>query len=166
MKISEIDREVRRLKELPVRLLRAEYESLWGEPTRSNNKAFLVKRIVWRRQAAERGGLSEEARQRALALAEDIELRVRPEKEIHRAYARAEVSPKPMESGRTSSLPAAGTTLVREYRGRRIEVLVRERSFEWEGKEFKSLTAVAEAVTGSAWNGRLFFSLSTKRNRK
>ena len=113
MKISEIDREVRRLKELPVRLLRAEYESLWGEPTRSNNKAFLVKRIVWRRQAAERGGLSEEARQRALALAEDIELRVRPEKEIHRAYARAEVSPKPMESGRTSSLPAAGTTLSR-----------------------------------------------------
>lgn len=163
MKTTEIDREVRRLKELPVRLLREEYELLWGEPTRSNNKAFLVKRIVWRRQATERGGLSDEARQRALALAQDVELRVRPEKEIHRAYARAAASPEPAESGRSGLLPAVGTTLVREYRGRRIEVRVTQRGFEWEGDEYRSLTAVAEAVTGSAWNGRLFFGLSTRK---
>ncbi len=166
MKMTEIDREVRRLKELPVRLLKEEYESLWGEPTRSNNRAFLVKRIVWRRQALECGGLSDEARQRALVLAKDVELRVRPEKEIHRAYARAESSPTPEVNTRSGLLPAVGTTLVREYRGRRIEVRVLERGFEWDGVEYRSLTAVAEAVTGSAWNGRLFFGLSTQRNRK
>lgn len=166
MKMTDIDREVRRLKELPVRLLRDEYETLWGEPTRSNNKSFLIKRIAWRRQAAERGGLSQEARERALALAQDVELRVRPPAEIHRAYDRVEETEPVTPAGSSSYVPAVGTTLVRQYRGSRIEVHVRERGFEWDGKEFRSLTAVAEAITGSAWNGPLFFGLSKRRAAK
>ena len=166
MKMTEIDREIRRLKELPVRLLRDEYEALWGEPARSNNKPFLIKRIAWRRQASERGGLSERARERALSIAEDVEMRVRPPAEIHRAYDTIEAVEPALSVEAASSVPAVGTTLVREYRGRRIEVRVCEQGFEWEGCAFRSLTAVAEAVTGSKWNGPLFFGLSKRRAAK
>ena len=125
-----------------------------------------TERIAWRRQAAERGGLSQEARERALALAQDVELRVRPPAEIHRAYDRVEETEPVTPAGSPSYVPAVGTTLVRQYRGSRIEVHVRERGFEWDGKEFRSLTAVAEAITGSAWNGPLFFGLSKRRASK
>lgn len=162
MKQTAIDKEIRRLKELPVRLLKDEYATLWGEPARSNNKPYLIKRIAWRRQAAERGGLTERARERAVSIAEDVELRVRPPAEFHRAYDRSEADEPTQTVEPPSSVPAVGTTLVRQYRGRRIEVHVRERGFEWEGHAFRSLTAVAEAVTGSKWNGPLFFGL-TKR---
>lgn len=161
MKLTNIEREILRLRELSLPQLKAEYESVWGEPTRSNNSIFLIKRIAWRKQAAERGGLSEQARNRAAELASDTQLRIRPPKDVHMAFERAGQEASAAET--TSSLPPPGTRLVREYRGRRIEVEVLERGFVWDGREFPSLTAVAEAVTGSAWNGRLFFGLTKRR---
>lgn len=158
MKPTEIDREVGRLNGLAVSQLRGEFERVWGEPTNSNNRAFLVKRILWRMQAAARGGLSEEARERARELARDADLRVRPPASVHAAYARAEG-----EREAAAELPPAGSRLVRMYRGRRISVEVLELGFVWEGREFASLTAVAQAVTGSAWNGRLFFGLTKRK---
>jgi hypothetical protein len=60
----------------------------------------------------------------------------------------------------------AGTVLTRTYRGRRIEVKVLpDGTFEHEGKPFRSLSAVAKAVTGTHWNGHVFFGLA-KVNRK
>ena len=58
--------------------------------------------------------------------------------------------------------PLAGTTLVREWRGEQIRVEVHENGFEWRGTMFRSLSGVARAITGTTWNGRLFFGL-TKR---
>jgi hypothetical protein len=49
--------------------------------------------------------------------------------------------------------------LARQYRGRLIEVTVLPKGFEWEGRVFRSLSAVAQAVTGAHWNGHLFFGL-------
>ena len=49
--------------------------------------------------------------------------------------------------------------LTREYRGRTITVTVLEDGFEHDGTIYHSLSAVAKAVTGSHWNGRLFFNL-------
>ena len=57
-----------------------------------------------------------------------------------------------------------GTTLSRKYKGRTILVRVLRRGFEYEGKVYRSLSAVAKAVTGSHWNGYLFFGLTTKGN--
>lgn len=162
MKLTSVEREIVRLRELSLPQLKAEYQSVWGEPTRSNNKIFLIKRIAWRRQAAERGGLSEMARKRAAELASDLELRIRPPKDVHAAFDRAD-GEAGSGAAPTSTLPPPGTRLVREYRGRRIEVEVLERGFVWDGREFSSLTAVAEAITGSAWNGRLFFGLTRRK---
>jgi hypothetical protein len=55
--------------------------------------------------------------------------------------------------------------LTREYRGRTIAVTVLEDGFDLEGKRFPSLTAVAKAVTGSHWNGHLFFFGSSSKRR-
>jgi hypothetical protein len=56
-----------------------------------------------------------------------------------------------------------GTVLVRQYRGRDIEVRVLTDGFEWEGQVFKSLSAVAKAVTGTQWNGRVFFGVKGEK---
>ena len=58
-------------------------------------------------------------------------------------------------------LPTAGTVLTRKYRGRPVEVEVLPAGFEYEGQVYRSLSAVAKAVTGSHWNGHLFFGLTT-----
>ena len=57
--------------------------------------------------------------------------------------------------------------LTRKYRGRLVETKVLPYGFEYEGQVYTSLSAVAKAVTGSHWNGHLFFGLTThKRDRK
>lgn len=64
------------LGNLTVPELKRRYAEVFGEPTRTNHKQYLVKRIVWRMQALREGGLSERARQRALELADDAEIRL------------------------------------------------------------------------------------------
>jgi len=59
-------------------------------------------------------------------------------------------------------LPLAGALLVREYKGRTIQVRVLPRGFDYEGQVYKSLSAVARAVTGTHWNGYHFFGLGKK----
>jgi hypothetical protein len=55
--------------------------------------------------------------------------------------------------------PVAGTQLIREWRGVEHKVTVLVDGFEWEGRRYKSLSAVARAITGTQWNGPLFFGL-------
>lgn len=155
----DIERELKRLTSLNLSELKREFERAWGEPCRSNNRPYLVKRTAWRLQALAEGGLSERARRRAEEIARDEDLRVRPPPEVHEALRGLEGSPARAE------LPPAGTVLSRDYLGRRVKVTVLERGFLWEGATYKSLTAVARAITGSDWNGRLFFGLSGRGGR-
>jgi hypothetical protein len=61
-------------------------------------------------------------------------------------------------------LPKTGTTLVRQWRGHAHTVLVREDGFEYEDQRYRSLTVIAERITGAHWSGPRFFGL-TKRAR-
>ena len=54
----------------------------------------------------------------------------------------------------------AGTTLVRQWRGHAHTVLVREDGFEYQGECYRSLTVVAERITGAHWSGPRFFGLT------
>jgi hypothetical protein len=67
--------------------LKAKYRAVFGQESRSNHKQFLVRRIAWRLQANAEGDLSERARQRAGALAEDAELRIRAPESFLRALS-------------------------------------------------------------------------------
>ncbi|HOE67677.1 MAG TPA: DUF2924 domain-containing protein [Candidatus Hydrogenedentes bacterium] len=60
---------------------------------------------------------------------------------------------------RQAGTPVVGTRLVREWNGARCEVTVTGDGFEFQGKTYRSLSAVAKAITGTHWNGRAFFGL-------
>ena len=59
--------------------------------------------------------------------------------------------------------PIAGTRLIREYQGVEHCVTVRDDGYEYQGRPYKSLSAIARAITGTRWNGRLFFGLKNRR---
>jgi hypothetical protein len=54
-----------------------------------------------------------------------------------------------------------GTVLVRDYQGRRHTVTVEREGYMWEGKAYSSLSAIARAITGTAWSGPRFFALKS-----
>jgi DUF2924 family protein len=55
-----------------------------------------------------------------------------------------------------------GTTLVRQWRGHNHTVLVREDGFEYEGERYRSLTEIAERITGADWSGPRFFGVTRR----
>jgi hypothetical protein len=138
--------------------LRTKYQEVFGEATRSGNKHFLVKRLAWRLQSEAEGGLSERARRRAAELARDADIRTTMPRAPQKSIGPAS-QPVASRIARSSSLPMPGTVLTRQYKGRTIEVTVLANGVEWDGQVYRSLTAVAKAITGSHWNGRLFFGL-------
>ena len=65
-----------------------------------------------------------------------------------------------LDASHDARLPTPGTALIRQYKGRTIEVLVLKEGFEFNGERYKSLSAVAKAITGSHCNDYLFFRLT------
>ena len=59
-----------------------------------------------------------------------------------------------------------GTVLVRDYRGRRHTVTVSRHGYVWEGQPYSSLSAIARAITGTAWSGPRFFALKSAAERR
>lgn len=163
---QDIDSELAALSRMTAGQLRARYQEVFGEPTRSGNRPYLVKRIAWRIQSLAEGGLSERARRRAEELARDADLRTtlpRPPKSGEGSHTIS--LPAPLARSAHDRLPVPGAVLTRSYRGRRIEVKVTSGGFEYEGESYRSLSAIAKAVTGTHWNGHLFFGLITSRRK-
>ena len=153
----EARQQIEELRFMTVNQLREKYREVFGEESRSNHKQFLFRRVAWRIQALAEGGLSERARRRALEIAIDADLRIRAPKGFgvgtprdRKASRRISTDPR---------LPAPGTALVREYKDRSVVVKVRLDGFEYEGRIYRSLSAIAQEVTGTKWNGFLFFQL-------
>lgn len=156
-----ITKELAALQKLGMNDLRARYAKVFGETTRAGNREFLTKRILWRMQSKAEGTLSERALRRAEELADE-------------SYLRTTIPKMPTVAGREvvldvslgSGLPMPGTALTRQYKGRTIRVIVLPKGYEYEGEAYASLSAVAKAVTGSHWNGNLFFGITQKRTGK
>jgi hypothetical protein len=154
-----VAKELAGLRKLTMRELRARYAEAYGETTNANNKAWLLKRIVWRLQANAEGDLTERARRRAAELANDADLRLAPPKPNSTAGGEdLRVATIPMAPGQ--SLPPPGTSITRLYKGETLKVTVLSDGFEFEGERYKSLTAVANAITGQHLNGRAFFGIA------
>ena len=69
-------------------------------------------------------------------------------------------------AGTIRIVPCSGTRLIREWQGVEHCVTVRDDDFEYQGRPFKSLSAIARAITGTQWNGWLFFGLKHRRARR
>ena len=166
---NDIAREVRALRKMTVGQLRDRYAEVFGEETRSHHKDYLWKRIAWRIQADREGGLSDRAKERAKELAREADIRFRPprgafEDDDDPTSARKDVARAP---GRTRDprLPAPGSAIVREYKGRkhRVVYLADGSGFEYEGKRYRTLSAVAKQITRTHINGFRFFRLGVQR---
>ena len=158
--------EVQGLAGMTFRELKEKYLEVFGEETRSHNKEFLRKRIAWRLQAMAEGDLSERARKRAEELANDADLRIRTSQDF--AGSGEGAVRERSAAGRSAPLrdprlPLPGTMLTRQFKGCDIVVKVLNRGFEYDGRSFKSLSAIAQEVTGTKWNGFAFFALTESR---
>jgi hypothetical protein len=154
-------KELAALARLGVSELRGKYAELFGEPTRTGNKTWLVRRIAWRLQALAQGDLSERARRRAEELAQDADLRLTPPRGAVPASP-ATLANSTLKLRSDARVPPPGTVLTRSYKGRVLRVQVLTHGFLYAGQTYPSLSAVATAVTGSHCNGYLFFRLTGK----
>jgi hypothetical protein len=159
---SELLRELGRLREAPVGVLRAKYREVFEEEPRNRHRNQLFRRIAWRMQAIGHPDLSEAARQRAHEIANAADIRILPPRRLDRTSA------APALVGRGKSrfdrrIPAIGTVLQREYNGTSIAVKVLADGFEHQGRRYGSLSAIATEITGTRWNGLAFFGLTGAR---
>jgi len=157
-----VEWEVARLKAMNVAELRAEFERVWGCPAWSRNKPHLIRRICWRLQANEQGGLSEEAIQRARQIASWAPVRLRASPDVCDLVRQGATGLPPRRDPR---LPPPGSVITRQYKNATIEVTVLDRGFEWNGGRYRTLSACARAITGSHLNGFAFFRLGPKETK-
>ena len=157
-----ISRQITALGRMMPKELRVRYAEVFGEPTRSGNKEFLIKRIAWRLQSQAEGGLSDRARRRAEQIARDADIRLTPPR-----------TPATAGNGRTVTgtmtsivddrFPPPGTVITRNYKHQTLRVTVLPNGFEYEGEVYRSISAVAKAVTGSHLSGIAFFNLGRRK---
>ena len=126
------------IETLKTRELRAKFEQVLGKATRSNNRTYLIGQIV-----------------KALEKAQ-----------AEQAAARKTRRSVRQPGQRDPRLPKPGSFVTREYQGTTIEVTVGERDFQYAGKTYRSLSTIAREVTGTIWNGFLFFKLTPYPSRK
>ncbi len=155
----QVHQEIEALRKQKTKALKARYRELFGEESRSSNHAHLFRRIAWRLQALAEGELSQRARDRAVELAADVDLRLRPPRKFWRALADADAAEEARRPRRDPRLPEVGCTLRRQFQGKTICVKVLQDGFEYDGKQYESLSSIASSVTGPRWNGYSFFGL-------
>jgi hypothetical protein len=130
------------LKAMSVSDLKAEWRNLFGVDAPNNSRAFLELRLGYRIQELAFGGPSRETVRLLDALADELNGK-----------------PGRKTMIRESRMPVAGTRLVREWNGVEHTVTVLRDGFEFEGRKYKSLSAIARAIAGTRWNGWRFFGI-------
>jgi len=133
-----------RLPELDLAELRQQWRALYKSDAPPHLSRELLRAVAYRMQEVAFGGLRPEHRRQLRQIVEEFN----QTGEIRRR-ARLELK--------------SGTRLVREWRGRTYEVLVLDDGFSWQGTEYRSLSAIARKITGTAWSGPLFFGLQQNR---
>jgi hypothetical protein len=139
--VAEVDRQIAELVDRSTHELRLAWRQLYCTgPPRGLSRDLLIRALANQLQERTHGGASRALRRRLQTLTGEFE--------------RGSGSFDP------GLLPKTGTTLVRQWRGRTHKVLVGEDGFE--GQRYRSLSVIAERITGAHWSGPRFFGL-TKR---
>ncbi len=163
-KMREVGEALIALGRMKMAELRAKYAEVFGGETTSHNAAFLRKKIAWRIQELAEGGVTERVKARIAELGRDAPLRERPPavRGEHAPTSTATIA----HALRDQRLPPPGGVLRREYKGAVHEVTVVEGGFLYRGVTYASLSMVAKVITGTTWNGMLFFGLATRRRKE
>jgi len=135
------------LRDAPIPALKAKWRTLFDTEPPPYNRRFLESRLAYRIQELAYGGLKKETVERLRVLGKQYDGRASSK---HR--------------GRSPHIPIAGTRLIREWQGAEHCVAVRGDDFEYQGRPYKSLSAIAREITGVRWNGWVFFGLKNTRS--
>lgn len=128
--------------------LKRQWRELFDTEPPLYNRRFLESRLAYRIQELAYGGLKPETIERLEALGEQLD-----GGNIVLRRTRAEEK------------PISGTRFIREWQGVEHCVTVRDHDYEYQGRPYKSLSAAARAITGTRWNGWVFFGLKNQRGR-
>ena len=136
---DSIAARVAALPKTPTPELKQMWRELYDREPPGFSRGYLISRLAYRIQELAYGGLKPATRAKLDALADGLDPKVARKRIVDR--------------------PVVGTQLIREWQGTEQRVTVLAEGFEWEGRRFKSLSAVARAITGTRWNGWAFFGL-------
>jgi hypothetical protein len=134
------------LKSMSVNDLKTEWQVLFNAPAPNNSRTFLESRLAYRIQELTYGGPDNQTRRLLELLADEVEGTLTRKAQI--------ADPRN---------PVVGTKLIREWDGTAHTVTVLKDGFDWGGQRYKSLSAVARAITGTRWNGYRFFGLRERK---
>lgn len=134
------------LKTMALPELKEQWRTLFGAEAPGYNRRYLESRLAYRIQELAYGGLKPETKKRLEVLGEQF-----ADKNTTRSRIRHDV------------MPITGTRLLREWQGIEHTVTVLTEGYEWQGRPYRSLSAVARAITGTRWNGLVFFGLKSQR---
>jgi len=126
--------------------LKRQWRELFDSEPPPFNRRYLESRLAYRIQELVYGGLKPETVKRLEALGEQLD-------GGHRKKSRI----------RADQTPIVGTRLLREWQGTEHLITVTANGFDWQGRPYKSLSAIARAITGTRWNGWVFFGLKNHR---
>lgn len=146
---KSVVKQVAELARLDITELRARWCDLFGAEAPGYSRPYIIKRLAYRIQELAYGGLCEESRARLKEVA--------GEELIARGRGREKARP---------GAPLIGTRLVREWNGRRYEVTAVSGGYEFEGKRYRSLSAITKTITGTQWNAPSFFGLRDKTGKR
>jgi len=135
--------DVESIAVLDLERLRAEWRRRWGEPPNFRSRDTLARALAHRLQVEAFGDLPACAQRRAADLAK-------------RFMADRGFAPQ------AAATLMPGSSLIREWQGKRHEVAVVADGFLYQGEKFRSLSKVAHHITGTKWNGPVFFGLKRK----
>lgn len=135
------------LKTMSVNELKEEWERLFATGAPNNSRSYLEIRIAYRIQELTHGGLSKKSRQMLKVLSAEMNGK------------RLGGMPRMLDDRK----PIPGTRLIREWQGVTHVVTVQPDGFDYDGQRYKSLSKVANTITGKHWNGFAFFGLGHAR---
>jgi hypothetical protein len=148
---NSVLRQLAALQEMSTEELKEKWRDLYGSDPPRFKKSFIQKRLAYRIQELFYGGISSQAEKKLSEAARSDPLCTLGKK-----------SSVVMSTFRRTGRIAPGTRFVREWNDNRYEVIVRAEGFEYNGKIYRSLSAIASEITGTRWNGRVFFGLKTR----
>jgi hypothetical protein len=131
--------------------LRQQWRQLFETDPPGFNRRYFESRLAYRIQELAYGGLKPETVERLEALGEEL---YGTGGNITRRRIRHD------------DKPIAGTQLIREWQGVDHCVTVRDEGYEYQGRPYQSLSAVARAITGTRWNGWVFFGLQNTKAKR
>jgi hypothetical protein len=140
----KLEAELARLRDLGLPELRAVWQKRYGTPApKTLRRKILILSIAWRIQADVLGGLKPATRKYLRQVA---------------AATRAGTKVTSFSSVRIKP----GTKLIRVWQDRTHTVTALDSGFDWQGRRYRSLSHIARTITGTRWNGLVFFGVKPK----